>query len=92
MDTQAKLAKEGKDKKAFEIIVNGQPKEVAGKEVSFEEIAALAFSNPPSGPNVIFTMTYRRGEGNKPEGSLVAGETVKLKDGMIFNVTATDKS
>lgn len=35
---------------------------------------------------------YRRGEGNKPEGSLVQGETVKIKDGMIFNVTATDKS
>ncbi len=89
MDTQTKTAKEGK---AFEIIVNAQPKQVTGKEATFEEIIALAFSNPPSGANVIFTVTYRRGEGNKPEGSLVAGGTVKLKDGMIFNVTPTDKS
>jgi hypothetical protein len=92
MDTQTKPAKEGKGNKTFEIIVNGRPKEVTEKVMSFEEIVALAFSNPPSGPNTVFTVTYRRGEGNKPEGSLVAEETVKIKDGMIFNVTATDKS
>ena len=92
MDSQTKTAKEGKDGKTLEVIVNGRPKEVTSKEASFEEIVALAFSNPPSGTNVLFTVTYRRGEGNKPEGSLVAGEDVKLKDGMIFNVTATDKS
>ena len=28
----------------------------------------------------------------KPEGTLVEGDDVKIKDGMIFNVTATDKS
>ena len=40
----------------------------------------------------MFTVTYTRGEGHKPQGTLVEGETVKVKDGMIFNVTATDKS
>jgi len=33
-----------------------------------------------------------RGEGKKPEGSLVEGESVKIKDGMIFDVTRTDQS
>lgn len=75
------------------IIVNGREKVVPGKEeLSFAEIVALAFDNPPTGPNIVFTITYRRGHGNKPEGTLVEGETVKIKDGMIFNVTATDKS
>jgi hypothetical protein len=78
--------------KSFTIIVNGREKIVTSRELSFSEIVALAFDNPPSEPNTIFTVTYRRGEGNKPEGSLVQGETVKIKDGMIFNVTATDKS
>jgi hypothetical protein len=41
---------------------------------------------------ICFTITYRRGQGNKPEGTLDDGDTVKLKEGMIFNVTATDKS
>jgi hypothetical protein len=78
--------------KHITIIVNGRPKEVTEKELSFAEIVALAFDNPPTGPNIVFTVTYRRGHGNKPEGTLVEGETVKVKDGMIFNVTATDKS
>lgn len=74
------------------IIVNGRPKVVASKELSFAEIIRLAFDAPPAGPNIVFTVTYRRGEGNKPEGTLVEGETVKIKEGMIFNVTSTDKS
>ena len=78
--------------KDFTIIVNGRQKVVTAKELSFVEIVALAFDNPPTGPNIIFTVTYRRGDGNKPEGTLVEGETVKIKEGMIFNVTATDKS
>lgn len=92
METQAKSPREEKGTKTFEIIVNGRPKEVTEKEMSFEEVVTLAFSNQPFGPNTLFTITYRRGEGNKPEGSLVAGQTVKVKEGMIFNVTATDKS
>jgi len=82
---------QGHDKE-YTIIVNGRQKVITAKELSFAEIVALAFDNPPSGPNILFTVTYRRGEGNKPEGTLVEGETVKIKDGMIFNVTATDKS
>jgi hypothetical protein len=78
--------------KEYKIIVNGREKIVNKKELSFAEVVALAFDNPPTGPNIVFTITYRRGEGNKPEGSMVEGETVKIKDGMIFNVTATDKS
>jgi len=32
------------------------------------------------------------GHGSKPEGTLVEGDTVKVKEGMIFNVARTDKS
>ena len=78
--------------KDITIIVNGRQTAVADKEISFAEIVALAFDNPPTGPNIVFTITFRRGHGNKPEGTLVEGETVKVKEGMIFNVTATDKS
>ena len=74
------------------IIVNGRQKVVTAKELTFADIVGLAFDNSPSGGNVVFTVTYRGGGGNKPQGTLVQGETVKIKDGMIFNVTATDKS
>ena len=75
---------------ALTIVVNGREKVVNAKELSFAEIVALAFD--AHGDSTIYTITYRRGEGKKPEGTLVAGETVKLKQGEIFNVTPTDKS
>lgn len=78
--------------KHYEIVVNGRTKIVTTNELSFEQVLQLAFDPVPSGPNWVFTVTYRRGHGHKPEGTLSPGETVKVKDGMIFNVTATDKS
>lgn len=81
-----------KQSKEVTIIVNSREKTVSEKELTYSEIVALAFDNPPTGPLVYFTITYRRGHGNKPEGTLSEGESVKVKDGMIFDVTATDKS
>jgi hypothetical protein len=74
------------------IVVNGQKKTVEKEALTFDEVVALAFDPVPSGENVMFTITYRRGHGEKPEGTLTEGETVKVKEGMIFDVTATDKS
>lgn len=74
------------------IIVNGREKIVEKGELTMDEIVRLAFETPPTGEFVCFTITYRRGQGNKPEGTLEAGGSVKIKKGMIFNVTATDKS
>jgi hypothetical protein len=78
--------------KVFTIIVNGRKKEVPTKTLSFNQIVALAFSPVPVGPNVMFTITYRKGPDKNPEGTLTEGATVKIKDGMIFDVTETNKS
>lgn len=86
---EQKVAKQDKE---VTIIVNTEDKVVTSKELSFDDLVNLAFPNPPTGPNVSFTITYRRGHGDKPEGTLSEGGTVKVKDGMIFNVTPTDKS
>ena len=79
-------------KKERTIIVNGRPKVVDTKDLSFAEVIALAFDSVPIGQNVMFTVTYRRGHGHKPEGTLIEGQSVKVKERMIFNVTATNKS
>jgi Multiubiquitin len=83
---------ENEQSRQFTIVVNGREKIVAQRELSFRELVALAFDNPATAGNTVYTIPYRRGEGNKPEGTLVEGESVKVKNGMIFNVTATDKS
>ena len=78
--------------KDITIIVNGRQKVVTTRELSFREIVALAFEPVPTGENILFTITYRRGPHGHAEGTLLEGTTVKIKEGMIFNVTATDKS
>jgi Multiubiquitin len=78
--------------KEFTIIVNGRKKEVATKILSFDQLVALAFNPVPVGPNVMFTVTYRKGPHKNPEGTLTEGGTVRIKDGMIFDVTETNRS
>jgi hypothetical protein len=78
--------------KTYKIYVNGQEKTVTTKKVTFEQIVTLAFPNPPSGENILFTVGYEDGPHVNPMGSLMPGGKVKVKDGMIFNVTPTDKS
>ena len=80
------------------IIVNGRERVVSSSalssdgELSFDEVVRLAFDPPPSGPDIMFTVSYRNGAGRPPEGRLVAGQSVKVKDGTVFNVTLTDRS
>jgi len=77
-------------KKQVTIIVNTRKHIVPKDKICFDKVVAL--SGLPGGENVTFTVTYRKGEGHKPEGSLVQGECVEVKEGMIFNVTRTNKS
>lgn len=76
------------------IIVNGRQRTVEkNSELTVAQVVAMAFDTPPTGENVEFTITYRKG-GNehRPEGSMSGNDTVKVKEGTVFNVTATDKS
>lgn len=85
--------KERAQAKTVTIIVNGRPREVTQKELSFEDVVNLAFDNaPPTGENIVITVTFSRGDEGRKEGSLLPGESVKVKKDMIFDVTATDKS
>lgn len=81
----------GRDKE-IEIIVNGRKNVVTKNELAFMEVVQLAFDPVPTGENVVFTVTYRKADGKKHEGTLVEGETLHVKDGTIINVIQTDKS
>jgi len=78
--------------KTYTIYVNGQEKTVATKTVTYEQIVKLAFPNPIIGQNIIYTVGYEDGPHKNPSGSLMPGGKVYVKDGMIFDVTPTDKS
>ena len=71
-----------------------QPHQLANvqRHLTYNEVVALAFNPVPTGPNIKFTITYRNGPKQNPEGELLPGGKVKIKDGMIFDVTQTTKS
>ena len=79
-------------RRTITVIVNGREKTIDDRVLTFAEVIELAFDDPPTGPQVMFSITYRRGRGDKPEGTLVEGGKVRTKNRMVFNVTATDKS
>lgn len=72
------------------LIVNGREREYSEKTISYEQVVHLAFN--ATDPNMVYTVTYKRGDHHKPEGRMVEGDTVTVKEGMIFNVTPTRKS
>jgi hypothetical protein len=80
------------ERRVFHIIVNARPAEVANDEVSYADVVALAFNPVPTGADVIFTITYRKGPKQNPKGTLAEGHSVSIKNGMIFSVTQTNRS
>lgn len=82
-----------KPQKAVEIIIDGTPYEWEKEKISYEEVVDLTYDGqPPQGENVEITVAFHRGHGDKDEGDLAPGEEVKVKKGMVFDVTATDRS
>jgi hypothetical protein len=79
--------------KTIEIFVNGTPHDVPKKEeLTYAEVVTLAFPDYPQHPDITYSVTYTRGNGNKPEGTLSPGGSVKAKEGMSFVVTRTGQS
>lgn len=93
-DTQVVLAADEHfySQKTFRLIINLEEMFVVKKKQSFDEIAKLAFPVPPPGEQIEYHISYRKGPPANPKGRLVEGQTVKVKDGMSFDVTASDKS
>jgi hypothetical protein len=60
--------------------------------ISYTEVVTLEVPDYSQHPEITYTVTYKRGQGNKPEGTLSPGASVKVKDGMIFSVSETGQS
>ncbi len=74
------------------IIVNTREHAWENERISYEQVITLAFGSYDNVEDVSYTVTFKRGHDDKKEGSLVAGEDVHVKDGMVFDVTKTNRS
>lgn len=75
-----------------EIRVNGRKRVVDPGLISYDAVVKLAFPDAQPNPDVIYTVGFRHGPPSRPEGSLVAGQSVEVREGMVFNVTPTNRS
>lgn len=74
------------------VIVNAKPKSWVKDKISFDEVVILEYGSISTNLNVIYTINYVKGVPSKPNGTMVKGEVISVKNKMIFNVTQTNKS
>jgi hypothetical protein len=79
--------------KMLTIVVDGTPHPVPKKEdITYPEVVTLAYPDYLNHPEITYSVTYTRGNGDKPEGILAPGGSVKVKEGMSFRVNRTGQS
>jgi MoxR-like ATPase len=78
--------------KTIEIIVNGtQHTWTKNDEISYAEVVTLDVPDYAQHPEITYSVKYKNGHGNKPEGTLSPGGSVKVKDGILLSMFATPK-
>lgn len=79
-------------KKTVTIIVEGTPHEWPKDEITYTEVVTLEVPDYSQHPEITYSVKYKNGHGNKSEGVLSPGASVKVKEGMVFNVSETGQS
>jgi len=74
------------------IYVNGTGHEVEAGDITYAKVVMFVFPDYAQHSEKNYSVKYRKGHGNKPEGILLPGQSVKVKDQMIFDVSETGQS
>lgn len=80
------------DPHAVSIIVNARRHTWAKKQISFGEVVDLAYPGQPLTDADTVTVRYTRGHDGHGAGTLTAGHSVHVKEGMVFDVVRTSRS
>ena len=80
------------DHKTVTIVVEGTPHKWPEEYITYDQVVTLEVPDYAQNPQITYTVIYKRGPRDKPEGTLSKGGTVKVVEGMVFNVTPTGQS
>ena len=80
------------DHKTVTIVVEGTLHEWPEEYISYEQVVTLEVPDYSQNPQITYTVRYKAGPRNKPEGTLSRGGTVKVVEGMVFSVSRTGQS
>lgn len=89
MQTEIKDRHDGKPS-THHIIVNARPREVTGERITYSQVVALAFPHEPGADQILYSVHYTGP--HMPDGTLAEGQSVKLHNGVKFDVTKTNRS
>lgn len=81
------------ESKTVTIVVEGTQHEwPKNSDITYAQVVTLEVPDYPEHQEITYAITYRNGHGNKPEGVLAPGGSVKVKEGMVFNVSESGQS
>lgn len=81
------------EKKSVTIVVEATPHEwPKDQKIPFEQVVMWVFPDYSPSDGRTYTVKFKKGDNEKPEGQLVKGASVKVKEGMTFSVSRTGQS
>ena len=83
---------EKKHEKIYKIFVNTREKEVSTNTLTYDDVVILAFGVIPTGDGIRITILFHHADQHPAEGTLLLGQTVKIKNNNNIDVTQTNRS
>ncbi|RYG46385.1 MAG: hypothetical protein EOO01_16265 [Chitinophagaceae bacterium] len=74
------------------LIVNAREKMWNKRTITFEEVVFLQYGPTDPNPQITYSVLYKNGPRQNPEGMMTEGETLFVKDKMNFHVSKTNQS
>ena len=70
----------------FNIVVNGKAKKVDHAVLTFDDVVKLAYPTPPAPGDIVYLVTFHNADQEPKNDSLVAGQSVTVRNGTSFDV------
>src|ERR1700682_1687407 len=81
------------DQTEFTVVVNGQPKVVTSRVVTWDQVVDFAFPGQRNDPDLSFIVTYEETDESKHDGTLAVGGSLRVKkEGTVFYVASRRRS
>lgn len=74
------------------LFVNAVEKPWHKKKITFNEVVILEYGSVDPNPDIVYSVTYKNGPNENPEGIMNENETLFVKNKMKFYVSRTNKS
>ena len=82
----------GQEKQKVTIVVEGTPHEWTKDAISYAEVVALEIPGYTPNSGISYSVIHKNNKSSKHTEILSPGASVKVKEGMVFNVSETGQS